>query len=746
MKSETVTIQQIFQVNRQYRVPFYQRTYVWNKEDQWERLWTDIQDKASERLLGGQPVPHFLGAVVLEPQPRQGILGIEEVYIIDGQQRLTTLQYVLASLAMILRSAGETALLSLVSVCQRNSNPETMRDKEAEVFKLRPTFRDRKAHELAISAETLTELNIIRFPEDLNHTRRTQKARSGYPSAVEAIRYFHEELISWVTRERLNIPQSRILTAVIEAVLCDFKLVSITLGEEDDAQVIFETLNGHGAQLHATDLIRNFIFMRADRESNDADRLYESLWVPFEDSFWTEEQTRGRLKRHRLEWFMQTALQAEFNEEVDISRLYASYRRFAATTSAHNQLRILTDYANNYRLLILGEGNSPIARFGRRIRAWDASTSHPLALLIAKSGATDQEQNQMFDYIVSYFVRRAICGLTMKNYNRVFNQQIKRFARYKITAESLYTDLSSLEGKAARWPRDDEFQKAWMETELYRGNLDTPKIKAVLTELEINMRSTRTEEPNPVELESLDVEHVLPVNWFEHWALPDGTYAHVDEIRRLNLSDHVPPPRIAAIVRRERTKHTIGNLTLLHYGLNRGLQNSPFYQKREALFAESNLHLNRSIMMAGSWGENQIEQRGRELFEIAKQIWQGPVGSSEASWLLEAMVQPDPNRIQFPDQTLESIPAGNVAFQTNGSWKVKNSHFPVGTEFRSTYKGRVYKGRVSDGVLVLSDGAEFSSPSAAARHITGTEVNGWTFWECRLPGHTTWQVISTLRR
>ena len=114
MKSETIAVLQLFQDRRQYRVPFYQRAYVWNKEDQWERLWADIQDKAEGRISGTQPNPHFLGAAVLEPQPRRGLLGVEALHIIDGQQRLTTLQYVLAALAIVLRDTGPAALLSLV--------------------------------------------------------------------------------------------------------------------------------------------------------------------------------------------------------------------------------------------------------------------------------------------------------------------------------------------------------------------------------------------------------------------------------------------------------------------------------------------------------------------------------------------------------------------------------------------------------------------------------------------------------
>ena len=114
MDSRTFTIQQIFQDRRQYRVPFYQRPYVWNRDDQWGRLWEDIRDKADTRLQGGKAFPHFMGAVVLEPQKKVGLLGVERHHIIDGQQRLTTLQYVLTALIHALRSAKSEKLLPLI--------------------------------------------------------------------------------------------------------------------------------------------------------------------------------------------------------------------------------------------------------------------------------------------------------------------------------------------------------------------------------------------------------------------------------------------------------------------------------------------------------------------------------------------------------------------------------------------------------------------------------------------------------
>jgi len=79
-----------------------------------------------------------------------------------------------------------------------------------------------------------------------------------------------------------------------------------------------------------------------------------------------------------------------------------------------------------------------------------------------------------------------------------------------------------------------------------------------------------------------------------------------------------------------------------------------------------------------------------------------------------------------------------------GAWTAKGVTFPAGTEFRASYKGQTISGKVDSGFLVVN-GKRFDSPSSAAVSITGNMVNGWIFWECRLPGKTTWQLIKSLR-
>jgi len=78
------------------------------------------------------------------------------------------------------------------------------------------------------------------------------------------------------------------------------------------------------------------------------------------------------------------------------------------------------------------------------------------------------------------------------------------------------------------------------------------------------------------------------------------------------------------------------------------------------------------------------------------------------------------------------------------AWTTKGVTFPAGTEFRANYKGQTILAKVESGSLVLN-GKRYDSPSAAAVSITGNMVNGWIFWECRLPGKTSWQTIKMLR-
>jgi len=94
---------------------------------------------------------------------------------------------------------------------------------------------------------------------------------------------------------------------------------------------------------------------------------------------------------------------------------------------------------------------------------------------------------------------------------------------------------------------------------------------------------------------------------------------------------------------------------------------------------------------------------------------------------------------------LKTKKSENSAANGNKPWVVSDTTFPAGSEFMADYKGKTHSGIAKDGKLELSDGSKFTTPSAAAVHITGSNVNGWRFWKCKLPNASQFVLIERLR-
>lgn len=620
-------------------VPFYQRTYVWTRQDQWEPLLEDICKKADARLDGSTPTPHFLGAIVLDHQTKDGLGGVETLHIIDGQQRLTTLQFILKSVLLVLENYEGTETITraskvIISMIE-NQNVDTMEDTEREIFKVYPTFFDVKNHKDAFDAKSIKELKR-KFPHSFTNWGKLRTRRLDitsppppHPAPLEAILFFAGEFSKWIGSGDKHEIDKR-CEALVKAILQDFKVITITLGDNDDAQVIFETLNGRGAELHATDLIRNFIFMRADSKGEDSERIYNELWKKFEDSYWKTAQRRGRASKPVIEWFFQVYLQANMRREIDLGRLYFEYRQNATRSqkSVEEQLNSLVKYSDVYRKLVECIEDDAVSNFGRKIAPYDISTVHSLALFIGISDANNNEKTKMFNYLLSYVVRRAICGLTQKNYNNVFIRVLSKLSETELTAVNLHHILMEQKGEASRWPRDEEFVNACKSSALYPDTLDAPKMRAVLEELENHLRrSALGEDSAPVKLHDVpDIDHILPRSWFAHWPLRSGESATAEEsstIHGKKLAGLELTDREYAIHVRNAIVPTLGNLTLLNLSVNRGAQDKNFQTKQNLLIQHTNLRLNIRLLDPNlkSWDETSIKHRGNELAKSALCIW-----------------------------------------------------------------------------------------------------------------------------
>jgi hypothetical protein len=240
----------------------------------------------------------------------------------------------------------------------------------------------------------------------------------------------------------------------------------------------------------------------------------------------------------------------------------------------------------------------------------DTATQTPLVFhLLEHHEATDADFLSAISDLESYLVRRFVCGLTTKGYNRIFLNRLlaEMVEEGKSDAATLRSKLVALEGSSQRWPDDEGFKIAWCHRQLYQGS-NTRKVRALLEGLEFALR-TSAQEFVP-ELDKLSVEHVLPQKWRpEEWPLPIGK------------------PESEAKEARARLLHSIGNLTLVTSGFNSSLSNESFAVKRPEITANSSLMLNAYFQRfkdSDDWSEGAIVARAEELFPYALKTWPHP--------------------------------------------------------------------------------------------------------------------------
>jgi Protein of unknown function DUF262 len=354
MKPDTHTVQQLFERDVRYIVPLYQRPYVWDEEHQWAPLWDDITALLQHQEAGDLSGlwSHFLGAIVLEQE--QTVPGqIPRFTVIDGQQRLTTLQLLVAAAARAVAGVGaedDAALLRELAV----NNPR--KASGTEQLKVWPTNANRVAFTAVMSpggpphghvndptnrideafayfTERVAEYLIGADRDDFAATadEKPQTTAAATPSdEVPAATTSQDARIG--TAEEATNGQDPVAVARAERLrimLCDLlKVVSITLEADDNAQVIFETLNARGTPLLALDLVKNALFYQAARQQRDTDTLYEQVWQPqLDEGYWRQERRQGRLNRPIGELFLMHWLTMRVERVIPATELFATFRQ-----------------------------------------------------------------------------------------------------------------------------------------------------------------------------------------------------------------------------------------------------------------------------------------------------------------------------------------------------------------------------------------------------------------------------------
>jgi len=470
-------LEDLFNKQIRFQIPVFQRHYVWNEQDQWQPLWDDFSNKLNERNNKNKNHPHYTGSIVLF-QESTTTSTVATYNVIDGQQRLTTFQLFITAFREICRKhVGDDNLLNDLNKLLFNDKVYGQTDYDHQKHKLEPTKFNNKEFKQILdhTYDKVEELLISPILEEYGIGWKTYRdvAKRRY-RMLAAYLFFYEKL------EELIVSSSEAMETIIPKLLLtlkrDFQFVEINLDQNDDPQMIFETMNGRGASLTETDLIRNYIFMRADRSQVNLDSVYDKYWDEFDDANadfkWHDQTSRGRYYETHLQFFVIDYLTLKMRNDIRYDQVFYQYKFFIVNndsfTTVEEELKELNRFSTIYKSILEPITETVFGRFCSRLRDMDISTIYPLILAIQGDIEISlQEKTGMFTALDSYITRRFLCGYTTKNYNKVFLDYIKQLDTCK-TSEKFTEYLKSKTGDTNLWPTDTILKDKLKERPLYR--------------------------------------------------------------------------------------------------------------------------------------------------------------------------------------------------------------------------------------------------------------------------------------
>lgn len=675
----------IFNLPQHLVIPLFQRPYVWNEENQWAPLWQDVRRMAELRLADpGSTATHFLGAIVLQAQDNPtGTIQLRQV--IDGQQRLTTLQLLMDATASVLESRAEDNLALRLEELTHNPDHYVQPDKDR--LKLQHTNRDRAGYDEVMRADPPIAYGELKQSRSL---------------LVLGHKFFSEEVERWLGEDGSAgfAIRAQVLTNVITRAL---QFVVIDLRADENSQEIFETLNARGTPLTAADLVKNFVFQRLAAERVDTEKAYVEDW-PFESAFWEKEIGVGRYFISRSSLFLNQWLMSRVGEETSPKQTFTRFKHFVeheAGVTMAQLLPVLKRQAVLYQRWTERAADphadlSVVELSVYRQQASEIELLKPILIWLhePEGGYAEAVVERVVRAVESWVFRRALLRLPTADLGRVVADLIKthRATPPAELASRVETYLSRLNVASTYWPGNAEIERVLATESAYR-RFKRGRLRVFLEAAEDYLRGyvgSSGRSGGRIARVGYPIEHIMPQKWETHW----------------------PVEGLAAEERRREHIHRLGNLTLLTRSLNSSVSNGPWLGaggKRAKLREHDVFLLNRRIedVSAEGWDESLVDGRTSELIEALLATWPVPEGhlgtvkdtpaESLASVSLKQLIAAG---LLAPGTPLRSRP---------GNW---GDHEAVVLE---------------NGSLSL-DGQVFSSPSAAGHHLRKGATNGWYFW------------------
>jgi uncharacterized protein with ParB-like and HNH nuclease domain/predicted transport protein len=564
MKATEAKLLEFLKKSPQFVIPIYQRIYSWG-EKECQQLWDDIIRTGSNPQVSA----HFVGSIVYVEKGLYQVSSQSPLLVIDGQQRLTTITLLIAALAAALDKRPEAEREPL-----EGFSPRKLRN----YYLLNPEEDGERHYKLLLSQTDKDSLTAIvgGQPEP---SERSLRVTANY-------KLFED----WIATQKGDlVPICRGLAKLI--------VVDISLNrDQDNPQLIFESMNSTGRELTQADLIRNFILMGL--EPKQQTQLYQAYWRPMEVAFGQEAYGT------HFDSFMRHYLTVKTGEIPNVRAVYDAFKDYArspsvAVAGVEKLVADIRTFAGYFCAMALGAEPDPDLNLAfHDLRELKVEVAYPFLLELYRDFAAHVLSKADFlaavRLVEAYVFRRAICNIPTNSMNKTFATFMKALKKDRYL-ESIQAHLLSLPSYR-RFPTDDEFQRDMKNRDLYNFRSRSYWLRR----LENHGRKER------VPVDEYSIEHILPQNENlpADWQTALG--ADWERIQKTWL-------------------HTLGNLTLTGY--NSEYSDRPFAEKRdmEGGFKVSPLNLNEGLGQLQQWDEAAIKTRAATLAAHALSVWKAPV-------------------------------------------------------------------------------------------------------------------------
>jgi uncharacterized protein with ParB-like and HNH nuclease domain/predicted transport protein len=559
MKATEAKLLSFLQKSPQFIIPIYQRTYSWT-EKQCRQLWDDILRAGSSDAI----TVHFIGSIVYVEQGLSQVSHQSPLLVIDGQQRLTTVSLLLEALA---RAVGDDEPIDGFSAPKLRAYYLTNAlEKGDRYFKLLLSQTDNNSLKAII--------------------RNSEQPQSPSLRVTQNFALF----TGWLKEQQGDL-------ATVCRGLAKLVVVDIALNrDQDNPQLIFESMNSTGKELSQADLIRNYILMGLDPALQT--RLYEDYWRLMELDFGQEAYGTqfDSFMRHYL-----TVRTGDIPREREVYEAFKDHARTKPMQDAgiETLVKEIRWFARAYCAMAIPgrENHAALSAAFHDLRELKVDVAYPFLLELYDDYAGGRLSADDFAAAVrlveAYVFRRAICAIPTNSMNKTFGTFGKALKkdRYLESIRGHFLALPSYR----RFPGDDEFRRDLHTRDLYNFRSRSYWLRR----LENHGRKER------VAVDEYTIEHILPQNPELSAAWRQMLGAEWQRVR-------------------EQWLHTLGNLTLTGY--NAEYSDRPFAEKRDMPggFAQSPLKLNAGLGQVLAWDEAAIQARASRLAELAVAVWPAP--------------------------------------------------------------------------------------------------------------------------